>query len=134
MLKYETVIHIISSGKDEIEAGEKAGNIVDMKKAEERGLVVECEPTRMTTVFYNDDGCFENEYETIIRVIGGGNDETEASEIAGEIIDIRMMEKGMYLFCGMSQMVYSDYRKNRFAAFEQRKKAFFVDVAPLYLE
>lgn len=42
---YETIIHIITEGTDALDAGEKAGELIDISKMES-GMSVNCEPTK----------------------------------------------------------------------------------------
>ena len=46
MLTYETVIHIITEGYDRLDAGEKAGAIIDTSKITD-DMIVRCESTRV---------------------------------------------------------------------------------------
>ncbi|MEI8175854.1 MAG: hypothetical protein WCG78_03195 [Candidatus Omnitrophota bacterium] len=46
MFRYETVIRIISEGCDRLDAGDKAGAIIDSAKITD-DLIVHCEPTRL---------------------------------------------------------------------------------------
>ena len=46
MVKYETVIHIISDGCDRFEAGERSGDIIDSSKLTD-DMILFCEPTRV---------------------------------------------------------------------------------------
>ena len=48
MLKYETVIHIVTEGSDRFEAGELAGEMIDASK-NNLGFHMWCEPTRLTS-------------------------------------------------------------------------------------
>ena len=45
MRQYETVLHIINYGEDAFDAGEKAGNVIDMSRYSEE-ILISCEPTR----------------------------------------------------------------------------------------
>jgi len=49
MREYETIIHIITKGKDEYDAGEKAGQLIDLGLLEPN-MVISCEPTRSVCV------------------------------------------------------------------------------------
>jgi hypothetical protein len=45
MRKYETVLRIINYGEDAFDAGEKAGNVINMTGYGEE-ILISCEPTR----------------------------------------------------------------------------------------
>jgi len=46
---YVTILRIYSEGVDEFDAGEKAGEIIDIDKIE-KDVIVECEPTRVNNL------------------------------------------------------------------------------------
>ncbi len=47
--KYETTVHIITEGENAFDAGERAGELVDIRKMV-TNMVVSCEPTRPAIV------------------------------------------------------------------------------------
>ena len=46
MNRYETIIHIINYGEDSFDAGERAGEIIDISKNVGE-ILISCEPTRV---------------------------------------------------------------------------------------
>ena len=46
MKKYETVIHIVTTGEDMYDAGEKAGQLITEKNLSGEDLYIYCDPTK----------------------------------------------------------------------------------------
>jgi len=97
MEKYETTVHIITEGEDAFDAGEKAGELVDIEKMVE-DMVVSCEPT-CPVIPWRGKKARVKKYETIVHIITKGEDMFAAGEKAGELVDIEKMVKDMVVSC-----------------------------------
>ena len=91
MERYETVIHVITDGEDDFDAGERAGELVNVSKLK-NDMVISCEPTHLIS----EDA---KRYETLFKIISEGEDEFDAGDRAGETIDIARMDNNMVISC-----------------------------------
>jgi len=122
MEKYETVIHIVTEGKDSFDAGEKAGKLIDIEGMFEN-IMVSCEPTRPAIDWQG--GKRENrKFETVIHIITEGEDVFEAGEIAGELLDTKKIASDMVVSCEPTHLFISKKKVKELDVFTALKRQF----------
>lgn len=57
MKRYETVLHIVNYGDDRFDAGERAGDLIDLTKFAGE-IFISCEPTREIEIVRKEDRPF----------------------------------------------------------------------------
>jgi len=120
MIRFETIFHIINKGWDEFDAGEIAGEVLDISKIT-NNMYIYCDPTkrverdveiRKETINRPRD-LFEN-YETVIHVFNDNVSRHEAAEVAGALFDGAKMEPGMTISCESPEMEEAEEKEYKF--------------------
>ena len=122
MEKYETVIHIVTEGKDSFDAGEKAGQLVDIGRMFE-DIIVSCEPTR-AALGWPPEKRTNRKFETVIHIVTEGEDAFDAGEIAGELLDVKSMANDMFVSCEPTRPFVSKEKAREVDAFTALRRHF----------
>ena len=118
MKRFETAFHITNKGLDEFDAGEVAGDVLDVSKMT-KDMYLYCDPTRKIEGDVERIDGFEGEistYESVIHVFNDSSSQEEASEVAGDLFDGSRMEPGMTISCDPGRCVSEGlviYRKEK---------------------